>query len=107
MATARESLHAVVVWSGMALRTVVVLAVFFVGSCAGRREYHPGDNPHCSVPSCCGGGWFFDGVRCRELALPYCGCSCKGPTPPVYGTQEQCLAEHPSPFWHTQGVLLK
>jgi len=79
----------------MKLFGAVALATLLTIGC--RREYRPGDNPHCMVASCCGGGWFWNGWTCQALTPPYCGCSCQGPTPTSYLKREQCLAAHSPP----------
>ena len=75
------------------MRAALVL-VLVLGCGASKKQYQPGDNPGCSVASCCSGGFFFDGTSCRQMAPPYCGCDCRGPTPPTYPTEQECIAEH-------------
>ena len=71
---------------------VLAGALGLLGTCAREpRVGTPGTG--CMLASCCT-GWLWVMGRCTTSQPPFCGCRCEQ-SPRPYGSEEQCLADHP------------
>lgn len=78
---------------------VVFVLVLALGACgADRKPRNPTPtqivNPRCSVASCCGGGWRWDGLGCTPVVPPFCGCVCERTPIESFATKEECREAH-------------